>query len=160
MSQPRSSAPVTNLRRAAVEDARASCWWPGYPLTYLPTYLPPHGGPVTFYLPAFDVSVYGTELLRSKKNQTLACEMSRTSRAKSESALSTSRAQPLPPAALLRSLFHQPRCCAAARLVEEAAQQRGWWKRLRSAGGKCRLGFRTRRTAHFAGQRLVLFRPK
>ena len=45
-------------RRAAVEDARASCWWPGYPLTYLPTYLPPHGGPVTFYLPTFDVSVY------------------------------------------------------------------------------------------------------
>ena len=26
--------------------------------TYLPTYLPPHGGPVTFYLPTFDVSVY------------------------------------------------------------------------------------------------------
>ena len=34
------------------------CWWPGYPLTYLPTYLPPHGGPVTLYLPTFDVSVY------------------------------------------------------------------------------------------------------
>ena len=27
-------------------------------LTYLPTYLPPHDGPVTFYLPTFDVVAY------------------------------------------------------------------------------------------------------
>ena len=36
----------------------SSCLRPGNLLTYLPTYLPPHDGPVTFYLPTFDVVAY------------------------------------------------------------------------------------------------------